>query len=295
MKNKQPKDRYQILTNQVIELMQEHGTNWIKPWQSSAISGHKNKFSNKLYQGTNIFCTAISAYAKGFSSNEWGTYKQWKEAGYQVKKGSKGTDIVYFDKLKIEDKDTNKDKFIPMIKGFSIFNAEQIDGYISADKYIEPAPFNHIKAETLVNNSQAVIKHGGSKAFYSPKFDFIQMPDKQDFKGTDTTSAEESYYSTLLHELSHWSGHEKRLDRKLVNRFGSKAYAFEELVAETSASFLSAILKVNNQPSIDNAKYLNSWLEILQTDKKAMMKAFSLAQKSADYLLYYSNQMQEVA
>ena len=225
MKNKQPKDRYQILTNQVIELMQEHGTNWIKPWQSSAISGHKNKFSNKLYQGTNIFCTAISAYAKGFSSNEWGTYKQWKEAGYQVKKGSKGTDIVYFDKLKIEDKDTNKDKFIPMIKGFSIFNAEQIDGYISADKYIEPAPFNHIKAETLVNNSQAVIK----------------------------------------------------------------------LVAETSASFLSAILKVNNQPSIDNAKYLNSWLEILQTDKKAMMKAFSLAQKSADYLLYYSNQMQEVA
>ena len=242
MKNKQPKDRYQILTNQVIELMQEHGAGWTKPWQGSAMSGHKNKFSNKLYQGTNVFCTAISAYAKGFSCNEWGTYKQWQDAGYQVKKGSKGTDIVYFDKLKIEDKTTNKDKFIPMIKGFSVFNAEQVDGYELPNTEEKPATFNHIKAETLVNNSQAIVKH-----------------------------------------------------RKLINRFGSNAYAFEELVAETSASFLCAILKVNNKPSIDNAKYLNSWLEILKQDKKAMMKAFSLAQKATDYLLYYTNQMQEVA
>ena len=295
MKNKQPKDRYQILTNQVIELMQEHGAGWTKPWQGSAMSGHKNKFSNKLYQGTNVFCTAISAYAKGFSCNEWGTYKQWQDAGYQVKKGSKGTDIVYFDKLKIEDKTTNKDKFIPMIKGFSVFNAEQVDGYELPNTEEKPATFNHIKAETLVNNSQAIVKHGGDKAFYSPKLDFIQMPNKEDFKGTETTNAKQAYYSTLMHELSHWSGHEKRLDRKLISRFGSNAYAFEELVAETSASFLCAILKVNNKPSIDNAKYLNSWLEILKQDKKAMMKAFSLAQKATDYLLYYTNQMQEVA
>jgi len=223
------KDRYQIVTDTVIKLMNEHGSDWTKPWQVAALDCHHNKFSKKAYRGTNTFFTALSCFANGFSSNEWGTFKQWQKAGYKIKKGSKGTDIVFFDKVLITDKKTDEQAMVPMLKGFVVFNADQVD--------------------------------------------------------SDSTTMEQSYYGTLLHELVHWTGHPSRLDRKLANRFGSNAYAFEELVAETGSALLAAMLGLEKEPTPDHAKYLNNWLEVLKQDKRAMMKAFGLAQKAADHLL----------
>ena len=288
------KDRYQIITDTVIEQMENLGSDWLKSWSTNAMSGHHNVISKKAYQGTNTFLTAISSFKNGFQSNQWGTYRQWQSKGYSVKKGSKGTDIIFFDKIKIEDKETEQERFVPILKGFSIFNADQIEDYWSGSAIPEKPTFKHEQTEQLVTNSKAIIKHGGSRAFYTSEADFIQMPHKTDFQDIDGSTAMENYYSTLLHELTHWTGHTSRLDRKLANKFGSNAYAFEELVAEIGSVFLTAMLGIEKQPQPNHAKYLNGWLEVLKQDKRAMVKAFGLAQKASDYILAYqdSNQLQ---
>lgn len=304
------KDRYQMVTDAVLALMEKHGTNWTKPWQASAGNSHHNVVSGKPYQGTNIFMTAISAYSNEFKSNEWASFNQWfilgggkkekingkwvvtKPSKYKIT--SKGTDIVFFDKVMITDEITEKQAMVPVLKGFSVFNADQVDGYEAKPVEEQAKPeFNHQETEKLVTDSGAIIKHGGNKAFYAPEPDFIQMPEKTDFKGTKDSTPEQSYYGTLLHELCHWSGHNSRLDRKLVGRFGSNAYAFEELIAETGSAFLAAMLGLEKEPTPDHAKYLNSWLEVLKTDKRAMMKAFGQAQKAANYIL--ESQAQAIA
>lgn len=288
------KDRYQMITDIVIEQMENLGSDWMKSWATNAMSGHHNVISKKAYQGTNTFLTAISSFKNGFQSNQWGTYKQWQSKGYSVKKGSKGTEIIFFDKIKIEDKETEQERFVPILKGFSIFNADQIQDYWSGSAIPEKPTFKHEQTEQLIANSQAIIKHGGNRAFYTSDADFIQMPHKTDFKDVDGANAMQNYYSTLLHELTHWTGHTSRLDRKLANKFGSNAYAFEELVAEVGSVFLTAMLGIEKKPQPNHAKYLNGWLEVLKQDKRAMVKAFGLAQKASDYILAYqdSNQLQ---
>ena len=259
------KDRYQMVTDAVLALMEKHGTNWTKPWQASAGNSHHNVVSGKPYQGTNIFMTAISAYKNEFKSNQWATYKQWEKLGAKVSKGSKGTDIVFFDKVMITDKVTEEQAMVPVLKGFSVFNADQVEGYDAKPIEEQAKPdFNHKATDQLVTDSGAIIKHGGGKAFYAPEPDFIQMPEKADFTGT-----------------------------KLVGRFGSNAYAFEELIAETGSAFLAAMLGLEKEPTPDHAKYLNNWLEVLKSDKRAMLKAFGQAQKAANYIL--ASQAQAIA
>ncbi len=140
------------------------------------------------------------------------------------------------------------------------------------------------RAERFMTSTDAMIRHGGDRAFYSPAGDHIQLPDRERFTGTDTSTAEEAYYATGLHELTHWSGAPVRLDRDKAKRFGDGAYAFEELVAELGAAFLSADLEVSNEPRADHAQYLAHWLDILKGDKRAIFTAASLAQKAATYL-----------
>lgn len=286
-------DNYQIITDAVLELMAKHGTDWTKPWQAQASLGHCNVQSGKPYNGTNIFLLAVSAMKQEFSSNEWGTYKQWQSKGANVKKGQKGTKIIFFDKIKIEDKETEQEKMIPMLKGFTVFNADQVDGYES--KPVEPVAMvkdRDARAEALIAATGADIRYGGDRAFYVPSQDFVQMPVLEDFKGTETSSDIEAYYSTMFHELTHWTGNKARLDRKMVGRFGSNAYAFEELIAELGAVFLTCQVGINVAPRPDHAKYLNNWLEVIKSDKRAMVKAFAQAQKASDYILGFEQAQQ---
>jgi len=287
MKVKIKKDLYQDFTDQVIKQMEDNNMNWTKPFTTTILNGHHNIVSKKPYQGMNCFNIGLSVYKNGFKSNEWATFNQWKNLGANVLKGSKGTEILYWNIKEYEDK-TNKDEKvkIPFLKYFVVFNADQVEGYET--KEIETKEIDdwkaHFKTDTFVENTKADIQIN-NKAFYSPNGDFIGMPPKEDFKGDKENTKEQYYYSTLLHELTHWSGHSSRCNRDLKNRFGSKAYAMEELVAEIGSAFLCSHLGVTKAPTPNHGRYLNNWLEVLKEDKKAIFKAFSLSKVSSEYLL----------
>jgi antirestriction protein ArdC len=267
---------YQQVTDSIIKQLEQGTTPWVKQWNGSSSADH-NAVSKKGYNGINTLILAMSAAANGFKSNEWATYKQWLQLGGQVRKGTKGTTIIFYSPVSGSKTaaDGSEKTYHYVLKSYSVFNADQIDGYTPAAAPVKT--FNSIAAlEALATDSGAVIKHGGDKAFYSPRNDFIQMPNKCDFTN------EAAYYATLLHELAHWSGASNRLERDLSGRFGNEAYAAEELIAELSAAFLCAEYQIDGD--LRHAGYIASWLRILKNDNKAVFKAAALAQKSADYI-----------
>jgi antirestriction protein ArdC len=165
-----------------------------------------------------------------------------------------------------------------------VFNADQIEGWRAPEERRLGLVGAIETAEQFVANTKAEIRHGGDRAFYRQKDDFIQVPDMDLFTGTPTSSPTESYYAVLLHELTHWTGHKRRLDRDLTGRFGDESYAMEELVAELGAAFLCADLGISNGPRDDHAAYVANWLKVLKNDKKAIFTAASKAGQAADYL-----------
>ncbi len=204
----------------------------------------------------------VAEQKHGYGSNLWGTYKQWKALDAQVRKGEKGNPIVFYKEFERESPD-NPDKLemYRVVRASWVFNADQVDGF-SAPKPESPDLVEIIEAvEKTVKATTADIRHGGNKAYFIPSKDYIQMPDRERFTGTETSSPTEGYYSTLLHELTHWSGHEKRLDRDMSKRFGDQGYSMEELVAELGASYLCSSLNVSNSPRPDHAAYIAHWLD----------------------------------
>ena len=272
---------YQQVTDQIIKQLEAGATPWVKQWQGSS-SGSHNVISGKGYNGINTIILGMSEAAAGYKSGAWATYKQWLSVGAQVKKGTKGTTIIFYSPVTGSKTTASGEEksYHYVLKSYSVFNADQVDGYVAP--VLPVKTFNSIAAlEALAAASGADIKHGGDKAFYSPSQDFIQMPQKTDF------SSEPAYYATLLHELTHWSGAESRLARDLSGRFGNEAYAAEELVAELSAAFLCAQYQIDGD--LRHAGYIASWLRVLKNDNKAIFKAAALAQKSADYIKAFAS------
>ncbi|MHC2420022.1 antirestriction protein ArdC [Sinorhizobium meliloti] len=196
------------------------------------------------------------------------------------RKREKGSLVVKYGTFTPKDDD---ERAIPYLKGYTVFNVEQIENL--SERFYRPAeelpatPVPHLETvETFVRNTGAAITYGGTAACYRPGPDDILMPDRARFVD------EVHLYSTLLHEVSHWSGAKHRLDRDLSGRFGSESYSLEELVAELSASFLCADLGVAHDPRDNTATYLESWLKVLKNDKRAILTAAAKAQAAADYL-----------
>lgn len=279
-------DATAVITQQFIDAI-EGGMlegKWVRPWQNTGDGFPTNALTGKPYSGTNAFMLLIAG------GGQWATYKQWQELGAQVRKGEKSTKIL----RPIIKKDPAQIKE-DMLIGFSaasVFSATQVDNYSAPS--IEPRPFeDSTEAEAFVVATGAILNHSqdGSKgAYYVPSADYINMPAKELFV------SEEEYYSTLLHELSHWSGHESRLDRGLnTGRFGDEAYAFEELVAELSSTFLCAYLGIHQGYQDNHAKYLKGWLTVLKSDTKALMTAASQAEKAYRHLRQYSEEVVAVA
>jgi len=272
------------ITNKVISLMEEHGSDWTKPW----LSNHGipiNVVSKNEYHGINIMMLAMQE----MPTNEWGTYKQWKEKDAQVKKGEKGTHIIFYKNIGNLD-DDGKVRSIPIMKNYTVFNASQVEGYEIETPEPKGLGEKLDDVDKFIENSGANIVDGGM-AYYSPSDDKIRIPDVEYFHGTSTSSEIECYYSTLLHELTHWTGAKHRLDRDIKNKHGSKDYAKEELVAELGATFLGIQLGIHNEPRVDHAQYLNAWMKVLKDDKTAIFKASTMASKAVDYL----NELQEVS
>jgi len=282
-------DAYQSITDQIIGLIEEHGANWVKPWVGNGGTAKRpiSISTGKPYQG----CNPLLLWAAGFSDHRWGTYKAWQDKGCQVKAGQKaGAHIVFFKALDIKDKESGEDKTVPFLRMTAVFNAEQVEG---AEPLVENAPESPAEADARVAAALAFARNtganlnvvaGSDRAYYSPLSDKIVVPAITDFIGTATSSSQEAYAGTILHELVHWSGHRSRLDRLKAASFGDEDYATEELVAELGATFLCADLQISAEPRPDHAQYLASWLKALKGDKRLIVRAASAASKAANFL-----------
>lgn len=232
----------------------------------------------------NVLLPWSEADAKGYNAPIWLTYKQPTALGAQVRKGAHGALVVYADRLtktETNEQGQESEREIPFLKGYTVFNVEQVDGlpthfYAKAQA---PQPVARIEqAEKFFAATGASIRHGGNRAYYAPALDHVQMPPRESFK------VAESYCATLTHELMHWTSHPSRLARELGKRFGDNAYAAEELIAEMGAAFLCADLGITPETRTDHAEYLAHWLHVLKADNRAIFAAAAQARRAADFL-----------
>ncbi|MQW34771.1 ArdC family protein [Sinorhizobium meliloti] len=278
------KDTYQRITDTIIEQLEAGTKPWIRPWRgSSRGSLVPRRATGEAYRGINVLMLWLASELAGYEENTWMTYRQAQDLGGQVRKGEKGSLVVKYGTFTPKEREDDDERAIPYLKGYTVFNIEQIENL--PDRFYRPVeelpttPVPHLETvEAFVRNTGAAITYGGTTACYRPAPDDILMPDRARFVD------EVHFYSTLLHEMSHWSGAKHRLDRDLSGRFGSESYAIEELVAELSASFLCADLGVAHDPRDNTATYLESWLKVLKNDKRAIITAAAKAQAAADYL-----------
>ncbi|MGE4069830.1 MAG: ArdC family protein [Lysobacterales bacterium] len=281
-------DVYTRVTDRIVAELEAGVRPWMKPWANSGSDGQVARpvrHNGIAYRGINILMLWSEAMDKGFSSSMWMTYRQAQALGGRVRKGETGSLVVYadsFTKTETDDHGEDVELEIPFLKGYTVFNVEQIDDlpekYYPRTKLPARVPALIALAEDFFAATGARFRHGGDRAFYSPTYDFIQLPPLASFRDS------ESYAATKAHELVHWTGNQKRLDRTLGQRFGDAAYAAEELVAEMGAAFLCSDLRVTPETMPDHADYLACWLRILKDDKRAIFTAASQAQKAADYL-----------
>lgn len=288
---KQPtrQDIYTRVTSQIALQLEKGVRPWIKPWSVEHAAGRITRplrHNGIPYRGVNVLLLWGESLEKGYAAPLWMTYKQSQELGAQVRKGEHGSLVVFadrFTKTETNDQGEAVEHAIPFMKGYTVFNVEQIEG-LPAHFYaqpVNPLPLSERieHADSFVTATGAAIHHGGNQAFYAPSRDMIQLPPFEAFKD------KESYYSTALHELTHWTRHDTRLARDFGRqRFGDEGYAREELVAELGSAFLCADLGITPDIREDHAAYLGHWLKILQNDKRAIFSAAAHAQRAADFL-----------
>lgn len=288
------------ITHKFIEAL-EAGTNpWRQPWSGGGMPMNLN--SKKYYKGINTWLLMFHQMAYKFNSNIYATFNQWRDKGVYVKKrpanvkeGEWGCPIIFFSPIKKEKTLPSgevKEVVFPLMRSYTVFNADQVEGE-NAKKYQTTGKLNdippHDQAEMILKGSGATIKHGGNEAYYRPSEDYIQLPERNRFINTN------SYYGTAMHELTHWSGHESRLKRiERFHRFGSSAYAMEELVAEIGGCYLLGAAGIPVQDKLENhASYVEHWLGILKQDNKAIFQASSAASAAADFILKAAGLLEE--
>ncbi|MGX1324752.1 antirestriction protein ArdC [Bradyrhizobium sp. USDA 377] len=283
-------DVYERITSRIVAELEQGLRPWLKPWNTEHAAGRITRplrMNGQPYQGINVLMLWGEAVTKGFSAPIWMTFKQAAEIGAHVRKGEHGSLVVYADRIRRTELDEatgeEAEREIPFLKGYTVFNVEQIEGlpahfYAPAAQLLNPVQRIE-RADTFFAETGATIRHGGSMAYYSSSDDRVQMPPFESFPDAET------YYATLAHEMTHWTKPGKRLDRDFGRkRWGDEGYAMEELVAELGAAFLSADLDLTPEPREDHASYIASWLQMLKNDKRAIFTAASHAQRAADYL-----------
>ncbi len=282
-------DLYSKITDKIIADLEQGVRAWFKPWSAEHTAGRITRplRSNfQPYNGVNVLVLWSEAVTRGYSCPVWITYKQSEELGGQVRKGERGSMVVYADRFRktgTNDKGEEVERDIPFLKAYTVFNAEQIDNlperFHPKPENPLPAELRHAAAEMFIGNTGADIRHGGNQAFYASSHDRIQLPPFAAFKDP------EGFYATALHELTHWTRHETRMARDFGRkRWGDEGYAIEELVAEIGSAFLCADTGVTPEPRPDHAAYIASWLTVLRRDNRSIFTAASHAQRAADYL-----------
>jgi antirestriction protein ArdC len=285
-------DIYEQITNQIVELLEEvDPSDYRAPFATLADFGLPfNATTEANYSGINIPALWLAQHNRGYTTPRWATFKQWKAMGGNVKKGERGTSIVFYKQLKKTETNENGDeekRVIPMLKTFTVFNADQVEG-IEQSEIEQKDRVDLVSANEMIDDyvtqTGAVIETG-TKAAYFLTLDKITMPQTNAFVDTKFSSASDAYYSTLFHELTHWTGAKNRLDREGITGNQTKSnYAFEELIAELGAAFLSAKFGIQQSGREDHALYIQSWLKALKNDKKFVFKAAAAASAAAEYI-----------
>lgn len=282
-------DIYTRITNQIVSELEKGVRPWLKPWNAEHAAGRITRplrHNGTPYQGINVVMLWSAAVAAGYAAPIWMTYRQAQELGANVRKGEKGSLVVFANTItrtKTNADGNEEDREIPFMKGYTVFNVEQIEGlptqfHASAQPRLDPVQ-RIDRAERFFTATGANIRHGGNRAYYSVSDDYVQMPPFETFRDA------ESYYATLAHECTHWTRHKSRLERDFGRKnWGDEGYAMEELVAELGSAFLSADLDLTPEPRDDHAAYIASWLKVLKDDKRAIFTAASHAQRAADFL-----------
>ncbi|MFG6120940.1 ArdC family protein [Thalassobacillus sp. B23F22_16] len=264
---------YEMITNQIIEKLEQGSVPWRKPWVNGIAVNWKTQ---KPYRGINTML---------LDGGEYATFKQIKEAGGKVKKGERSHIVVFWKMIKVEDEKTEEEKSVPLLRYYRVFEVgSQVEGLERKRTY---ETFDHDPIEEAEKvkkeyfNGPSYSFQGG-RAYYIPFEDRVNVPPKEDFEDIH------EYYSTLFHEMIHSTGHKDRLDRAGITekiRFGSENYSKEELIAELGASMLCGVTGIENNTIDNSASYIQSWLKKLKDDKTLIVSASQKAQKASDHIL----------
>lgn len=286
-------DLFAKMTQRLIDSIENNPTDWARPWKR--IEGAwraTNPTTGNAYKGMNQLILVFEANDKAYSTNYWAGYKQWQKVGAQVRKGEKATWGINWSKVTKNRTDADGNNVIgpdgkPVTysfmvpRPFKVWNADQCE--LGEYKLPEPEELTETERvaaiDLVVDSCGATIKHGAQAAYYNPAADSVHMPIADAFHTT------EGYYSTLFHELAHWTGHSSRLDRLVPTRFGAKDYAYEELVAELSAVFTCGSLGLDSVDRPDHAAYLAHWLKGLKEDPRFLQSVASKAEAATAYVL----------
>lgn len=289
-------DIYTRVTNDIIKAIEAGVSSCRLPWHITEADCFApiNAVSKRPYRGINVLILWAAAVANGYKSGIWATYRQWNELGAQVKAGERAATVVLWKPTEriveeaTEEADSHSRRGL-LARGFSVFNASQVTGFRipTVPKLSEGERIRG--AEQVLFGVGANIVHGGASAYYGIDTDTIHVPRFDSFRDAV------GYYATLAHELTHWTGAKPRLNRELGTRFGSDAYAVEELIAEFGAAFLCARFNLSVEPRPDHADYIGDWLRVLKHDKKALFTAASKAQQATDWLFEHAGAVQTEA
>jgi antirestriction protein ArdC len=283
---------YDEITAKIISELEAGRVPWVQPWGAAAakapLAMPRNAATQRGYSGINVLILWGSVIEHGYSGQSWLTFRQALGLGGNVRKGERGTTVVYADRFTPEDERqrataTGEEAHaIPFLKRFTVFNTDQCDGLPEDVTTVAPPPPPGLiepQVEALIRATGIDFRIGGNRAFYSPSHDFVQVPPPQAYFEPI------NWHRTALHELGHASGAPHRLNRDLTGNFGSKKYSFEEIIAEISAAYCCASLGI--APTVRHADYIGSWLEVLREDNRAIVRAASQASKAANFILSF--------
>ncbi|MBX9776279.1 MAG: ssDNA-binding domain-containing protein [Xanthobacteraceae bacterium] len=281
---------YEEITDKIIAELETGRVPWVQPWGTATakapLAMPQNASTARQYSGVNILILWGSVIEHGFTGQSWLTFRQALSMGGHVRKGERGTTVVYADRFTPDDEkkraaETGEDAHaIPFLKRFTVFNTDQCNDLPAEIATTVPPPLPRLiepRVEALIKATGIDFRIGGNRAFYIPSEDYVQVPPPAAYFEPI------NWHRTALHELGHASGHHSRLNRDLSGSHGSKKYAFEELIAELCAAFSCASLGI--VPTVRHADYIGSWLEVLREDNRAIVRAASQASKATDYLL----------
>lgn len=283
MSSSQRASIYERITADILAAIERGTDTWRMPWHhdGSPATRPVNVATGIPYRGLNILALWAAAEHAGYAQGLWGTYRCWAKLGAQVRKGERATFAVFWkrtDGADTDDEDETSHRPRMFARGFSLFNIAQVDNYSAPETPRLPESERIAHAEAFIAALKVPVVTGGDMAYYQPSTDTVHLPPFERFKDAV------SHISVSTHEHAHASGAPHRLNRDLTGRFGSFAYAMEEACAEWTASFILADLGIAHEPRADHAAYIASWMEVLESDPRAIFTAASKAQQAADWM-----------